>query len=85
MIETITHAWKQLGSHLGQLITYYTKPLTSGLVISVLSDATRSRADLIAENALLRQQLIILRRQVKRCVGYLFDPRLFQGAIKPPR
>jgi putative transposase len=27
---------------------------------------TRSRTDLVAENALLRQQLIILRRQVKR-------------------
>jgi hypothetical protein len=27
---------------------------------------TRSKADLIAENAMLRQQLIILNRQVKR-------------------
>jgi putative transposase len=29
-------------------------------------DTTRSRADLIAENALLRQQLIVLSRQIKR-------------------
>jgi putative transposase len=62
MIEATIGAWKQLVSHLKQ----YTKPLTSGLVIGTLSDTTRSRVDLIAENALLRQQLIILRQQVKR-------------------
>jgi hypothetical protein len=66
MIETIIDAWKQLVNHLKQLVKHYTKPLTSGLVISALSDTTRSRVDLIAENALLRQQLIILKRQVKR-------------------
>ena len=32
----------------------------------VISDLTRSRFDLIVENALLRQQLIVLRRRVKR-------------------
>ena len=31
-----------------------------------LTDFARTRTELIAENALLRQQLIILRRQVKR-------------------
>jgi transposase InsO family protein len=31
-----------------------------------LVDGTRSKADIITENALLRQQLIVLRRQVKR-------------------
>jgi putative transposase len=34
----------------------------------------REKSELIAENALLRQQLIILRRQIKRlacCAGYL--------------
>lgn len=35
-------------------------------MIDLLSDLTHSRIDLIVENALLRQQLIILRRQVKR-------------------
>jgi len=34
----------------------------------MLADMTRSKAQLLAENALLRQQLIILRRQVKRPV-----------------
>jgi transposase InsO family protein len=44
------------------------KPPTTSLVLSMLADMTRSKAQLLAENALLRQQLIILRRQVKRPV-----------------
>ncbi len=35
-------------------------------MLSTLGDVTRTRAELIAENALLRHQLGILRRQVKR-------------------
>ena len=66
MIEATVDAWKQLVSHLKQLTKQYTKPLTTGPVTSALADTTRSRVDLIAENALLRQQLIILRRQIKR-------------------
>jgi putative transposase len=42
------------------------KPVTPVLIIDLLSDLTHSRTDLIVENALLRQQLIILKRQVKR-------------------
>ena len=41
------------------------KPATS-VLISTLSDLTRSRIDLVVENALLRQQLIVLKRQIKR-------------------
>jgi hypothetical protein len=36
------------------------------LPLGTLADLARSKAELIAENALLRQQLIILKRQVKR-------------------
>jgi transposase InsO family protein len=43
-----------------------TRPTGAALVAGVLADATRSRSALIAENALLRQQLITLRRSVKR-------------------
>ncbi|MEA3335492.1 MAG: integrase, partial [Chloroflexota bacterium] len=42
------------------------KPNTLSLVRGATADLTRSKADLIAENALLRQQLIILQRQSKR-------------------
>ena len=44
----------------------WTRPLTSCLPLQTLADLGRSKAELVAENALLRQQLIILRRQVKR-------------------
>jgi putative transposase len=44
----------------------WTKPLTSSLPHGTLADLTRSKPELMAENALLRQQLIILKRQVKR-------------------
>ena len=35
-------------------------------MLGTLTDLARSKSELVAENALLRQQLIILRRQVKR-------------------
>ena len=44
----------------------WTRPLTSCLPLQTLADLGRSKAELMAENALLRQQVIILRRQVKR-------------------
>jgi len=44
----------------------HTRPATADLALNALSDLTRSKLDLIAENALLRQQLIVLKRQVKR-------------------
>ena len=36
------------------------------MALATLTDLGRSKSELLAENALLRQQLIILRRQVKR-------------------
>ena len=44
----------------------WTKPGTASLVTSTLVDVTRSKRDLIAENAFLRQQLIVLKRQTPR-------------------
>ncbi len=46
--------------------SHWTRPPSPGLLCGTLGDVTRSKADVIAENALLRQQLIVLRRQVKR-------------------
>jgi putative transposase len=45
---------------------HWTKPLRSSLPLGILADLARSKSELIAENALLRQQLIMLQRQVKR-------------------
>jgi putative transposase len=47
-------------------IVHWTKPLTSSLPLGTLADLGRSKLELIAENAFLRQQLIMLKRQVKR-------------------
>jgi transposase InsO family protein len=47
-------------------LTRWTKPLVASLPLSFLADLGRSKSELVAENALLRQQLIILKRQVKR-------------------
>ena len=66
MIERILNFWKNLGSRVKQHLKQWTKPVTTTLVTGTLSDmTTRSRADLIAENAMLRQQLIVLNRQMK--------------------
>ncbi len=66
MIGRILNFWTNLGSRVKQRLKQWTKPATAILVTETLSDITRSRADLIAENAILRQQLIVLNRQVKR-------------------
>src|SRR5258708_8842913 len=44
----------------------WTRPLNTSLLLGTLADLTRGKAELVAENALLRHQLIILRRQAKR-------------------
>ena len=51
---------------LSSRFTHWTTPLVASLPLSTLTDLGRSKSELLAENALLRQQLIILRRQVKR-------------------
>jgi hypothetical protein len=43
-----------------------TRPITAALSAGPLADLVRSKPELIADNALLRQHLIILRRWVKR-------------------
>jgi hypothetical protein len=44
----------------------WTSPLTRSLPLGTLLDLGRSKSELIAENALLRQQLIMPSRQVKQ-------------------
>src|SRR5207302_9043614 len=44
------------------------KPPTTSLLLGTFADMSRGKSELLAENALLRQQLIILRRQIKRPV-----------------
>ena len=51
---------------LQERVSRWIKPPTTSLVLGTLADLGRGKSELIAENALLRQQLIILRRHVKR-------------------
>ncbi len=53
-------------SRLESAFLFLTQPAHSSLVLSTATDLTRRRSELIAENALLRQQLIILSGQTKK-------------------
>jgi putative transposase len=69
MGRVLTHLLRLKGFCLDVLhprFVRWTKPLTPSLLLGALTDLGRSKSGLIAENALLRQQLIILSRQVKR-------------------
>jgi hypothetical protein len=66
MMTSILRSCVNLGRRAKQYLRHWAKPVTATLVTGALSDLTRSRADLIAENVMLRQQLIVLKRQVKR-------------------
>src|SRR5215216_5365024 len=47
-------------------VSRWTKPRPVALAAGLAADLTRSRGELLLENALLRQQLLVLRRTVKR-------------------
>ena len=68
LIHWGVHRIKAASGRIGR----WTRPLTQTLVGGTLAAMTRSKRILVAENALLRQQLIVLQRQVKR-------PALTQG------
>ncbi len=60
--QAITTGVQALRNH----IAARTKPTNSSLVRGSLRDLVRTKPQLVAENALLRQQLIVLNRSVKR-------------------
>ena len=71
MSRVLTHTLQLKGFSLDVLhhrFVRWTKPLTSSLLLGSLADLSRSKSQLIAENALSRKPLIILSRQVKRPV-----------------
>jgi len=69
-VHGILAFFKRLAGHGFQSLHHrfvaWTKPNTTSLLLGTLTDQARSKSELVAENALLRQQVIILRRQVKR-------------------
>jgi putative transposase len=61
---------------LQERVLRWIKPPTTSLTLGTLADLRRGKAELLAENALLRHQLLILHRQVKRPVVYRKTDRL---------
>jgi putative transposase len=66
MIQALIHSLKKFASRVKQHLKRWSKPEIGKIIVGSLSDLRRSRKDLIIENAILRQQLIVLNRQVKR-------------------
>src|SRR5258708_31181718 len=60
--QRIAHCFHAL--HAG--IVRWMKPRSTSLLLGAITDLAKGKSELLVENALLRQQLIILRRQVKR-------------------
>ena len=60
-----------------QRLLQWTKPTYCSPLAGTLTDFARTKAELVAENALLRQQLIILRREAQA-------PNVYQGRSAPP-
>ena len=68
IIATAKNAVIDLGRSIGAAIKRLTAPAKSATVAvaGAARDVARSRVELLAENALLRQQLIVIRRQIGR-------------------
>jgi transposase InsO family protein len=66
LLISLKHQIHRCTRRMQQHLPEGTRPTHRSPVSGTLADLTRTRAELIAGNALLRQQLIILRRQVKR-------------------
>jgi putative transposase len=72
MIQALIRYLKRVASRVKEHLKRWSKPAIVSIAVESLSDLKRSRKDLIIENAMLRQQLIVLTRKVKR-------PQLTQG------
>jgi hypothetical protein len=70
MLKTILHFCKTVVMKSLKWVEHqlqqWTKPATASSELEIVKDVLRSKSKLVLENALLRQQVIILQRQVKR-------------------
>jgi hypothetical protein len=64
LVHRVRAAATGVVARLGAVVRAATRP--NSMVVGMLADATRTRGELIAENALLRQQLIVAARSVER-------------------
>src|SRR5215210_9378126 len=66
LLQRLLAAGRATAQTLRRRLAAATRPATAPLVADTLADLARTKPELLAENALLRQQLLILRRQVRR-------------------
>ena len=66
MISSLHQCLGNILNAIAQHIQRWVKPTNPSLFADAASDLTRSKSELVLENAFLRQQLIVLNRQVKR-------------------
>ena len=66
MFTTFLNAFKTFINHVKVQIKKITKPATAPLAAAAISDISLSKSDLVVENVILRQQLIVPKRFVKR-------------------
>ena len=66
LLRRLSVSAQALAHRLHQRLRAFTKPASAPLVACALADLTRSKPELLMENALLRQQVLILRRSVHR-------------------
>ena len=66
LLHRLLAAGRDAARALRRRLAAATRPAAAPLLAGTLADLARTKPELLAENALLRQQLIILRRQVKR-------------------
>ena len=66
MFRTIINACDKVINFVKEQIKRLLKPAPLAIVAGALTDLPRTKSDLILENAILRQQVIILKRTVKR-------------------
>ncbi len=66
LLSFVRHSIDSLGQAVKRRLRQWTKPDNHTVVLNAGVDLTRSKSELVLENALLRQQLIVLQRQTKR-------------------
>jgi hypothetical protein len=66
LLRRLSALGQALAPDVHQRLRALTKPAAAPLVAGTLADLAWSRPELLTENALLRQQVIILQRSVKR-------------------
>src|SRR4051794_10214564 len=65
-VHDLTHRLAHIGQVVQNCFVAWTKPARASLIGGAIGDASKSKAELMAENAMLRRQLIVLNRQAKK-------------------